>query len=376
MDLKTIRKRQKNHWSGIKVGQEFTMKAFHHDMQERRENGEDVTLKSFPTEMWGDNYTPEQFYRDAGIDLEGMTVQKILSTDDLNRWLFPEIFRDAIRRGLEYTPFYKFLITGEERIEGTGVTMPYMDLTGINADDVRLRDTTEGSNIPEGEVFAWSEKQVSIRKKARGLKQTYESLMFTPINLATVYFEEVGVRLGADLDADLINVAINGDQADLSESSPVIGAATANTLVYMDIVRAWIRFRRIGRNPVALLTNETDALGILVMSEFQRSYPQGGAPANPGGTAVNIRTPLPTQIDIWVHDAVPTKQILFIDPARAFVQLTAMPLLIESERIVARQLVGEYVSLMTGFANVFRDGRMILNWATNLSTNPGPVVPT
>jgi hypothetical protein len=161
-----------------------------------------------------------------------MTVNKMLTTGDMTRYLFPEVFRDAIVRGMEYTPFFKQLIVGEETVDSTGLTMPSMDwraapLGLTPRERYQLRDVNEGATIPEAEVVVYSEKQVTIHKKARGLKQTYESLMFVPINLASVYFEELGVVMGADMDRDLINIAINGDQADNSQSAPVIGVATA-----------------------------------------------------------------------------------------------------------------------------------------------------
>jgi hypothetical protein len=301
-----------------------------------------------------------------------MTVHKMLSTTDLNKYLFPEVFRDAIRIGLEYTPFFSQLVIGDERIESTGLTMPAMDFTATStADEVRLRDTNEGASITIGKIVTWQDKQVTVKKKARGLQQTYESIMFTPINLATVYFEELGTRLGADLDAELVNIAINGDQADGSQSSPVIGAAVAGTLAYTDISRAWMRFRKMGRTSTVMLTSEADALTILDMPAFQRTQIPNGV--TPSGVTLNVSRPLPTSQDILIHDSVPTGKIIFIDTARAFVQLTAMPLLIETERMVQRQLQGEYVSIMTGFANVFKDGRLILDYTTNLVTNPGPV---
>jgi hypothetical protein len=361
-----------NKFSTIKVGREFTMEAFHKEMQSRRKRGDDVTLKGFLAETYGSDYTPEKFYGELGVNLKGMTVDKMLNTSELTRWLFPEVFRDAIRRGIEYTPFYRNLIVGEESINSTGLTMPFMDWRNVDPDDVRLRDVKEGATIPEGEIIVWSEKQVTVKKKARGLKQTYESIMFTPINLAAVYFEELGTRMGADLDADLINIAINGDQADNSESAPVIGATTANTLTYLDIARAWIRFRRLGRNSAAMLLNEADAVTILNMDEFQRTQVAGQV--TPSGVTLTAATPLPTSQDLYVHADVPAKKIIFVDPARAFIQLTAMPLLIESEKLVSRQIQGEYVSIITGFANVFRDGRLLLDYATNLSTNPGPTL--
>jgi hypothetical protein len=346
------------------------MKAMHDDMQKMRKSRKEVTLKSYLAATWDAEMTPQKFYQELGIELSGMTVEKMLNTSELTKWLFPELFRDAIRRGLEYTPFYTDLIATEETIGSTGITMPFMDWTTIDRDEVRLRDTNEGATITEGEIIVWSEKQVSIKKKARGLKQTYESIMFTPIDLAAIFFEELGTQLGSDLDAELIDVALNGDQADGSEAAPVIGVTTANTLTYADLTRAWIRFRRIGRNSTALLVNETDAITILNMAEFQRTIPAGAVQASP--VTLNIVSPLPTSQDVYVHDSVSAKKIIMIDRARAFVQLTAMPLLIESERIVSRQIEGEYVSIITGFANIFKDGRMVIDYSTTLGTNPGP----
>lgn len=365
-------------FTGVAVDDKFNVKAMHDEMQRLRKGGDtgeanDVTLKSYLAESYGDDMSPEKFYQRLGIDMRGMTVEKMLNTSELNRWLFPEIFRDAIRRGLDYSPIYPGLITGDEPINSTGLTMPSMDWSASSAQEaVQLRDVNEGATIPEGEIYVWAEKQVTIKKKARGLKQTYESIMFTPLNLAAIYFEELGTRLGIDLDKDFITIALNGDQSDGSESAPVMGASVANTLTYSDIARVWIRFRRIGRNSVAMITNEADATTILSMAQFQQT--QTGGNVTPSGVTLNANTPLPTSQDIYVHDSMPAKKILFVDPARAFVKLTAMPLLIESEKIVSRQIQGEYVSIITGFANIFKDGRIVLDYSTTLGTNPGPTI--
>jgi hypothetical protein len=126
-----------------------------------------------------------------------------------------------------------------------------------------------------------------------------------------------------------------------------------------------------------MLASEADAITILNMQQFLRntpmpSGPQGNAAA-PSGTTLRINTPLPADQDVYVHSSVPAQKIILIDTSRAFVQLTGMPLLIESERIVNKQITGEYASIITGFANVFKDARLILDYATTLVTNPGPV---
>jgi hypothetical protein len=368
----------KNMFKGVAVNSEFNTEAFHKEMQRLRNGGKDVTLKSFLSDTFGADMTPEEFYKNLGIDMTGMTVEKMLNTGELNKWLFPELFRDAIRRGLEYTPFYGTLVAGEEVIPGTGLTMPAMDFSSVDPNELRLRDTNEGATITEGQIIAWSEKQVTIKKKARGLKQTYESIMFTPIDLAAIYFEELGTQLGSDLDAELVNIALNGDQADGSAAAPVIGVTTPGTLVYADLARAWIRFRKIGRNSTVMLMSEDEALTIIALPEYQRTQVPGAqVPAQAGfqPPTLNLRNPLPTSQDILIHDSMPDGKIVLIDVARAFIQLTAMPLLIESDKIVSRQIQGEYVSIITGFANIFADGRLVLDVDSSLVANPGPAVP-
>lgn len=364
--------KQKMKFAGTPMG-DASIQKVHEDLQKIREKGKDMSLAAYVKQTW-DGADIVKFYDELGLDLSGQTVGKMLSTSEQNRFLMPEIIRDAIVRGLEYTPFYSGLVAASESIEGTGLTMPFMDWRDIDRDDVRLRDVNEGATITESQIITWGEKQVTIGKKGRGLKQTYESIMWTPIDLAAIFFEELGTQLGADLDRDLVDIALNGDQANGSESAPVIGVTTPNTLTYMDLVRVWVRFKRIGRNSSVMLVNEVDAITILNMDEFQKTMIPNGV--TPSGVTLNVATPLPTSQDIFVHDAIPSKKIILVDRARAFIQLTAMPLLIETEKIVSRQIQGEYVSIITGFANIFRDGRLVLDYSTNLTTNPGPTPPT
>lgn len=348
------------------------MKALHEEMQIARSQGlTDVTLKSYLEWLWPD-MTPETFYQDLGVTISGTTVSKMIETSELSRWLLPELFRDAIRKGLNYAPFHPNLVALQETIQGMALTMPALDYSGDTS--VALRDHTEAATISEGTV-RWSEKQVSIRKKARGLRQSYEALMFVPVNLAAVYFEDMGTRLGADLDKEAINVLINGDQADGSEAASIIGVDVDNTIGYKDLVRAWVRMQRIGRPSTSMVMDEVSALSVLDMDAFKRTMPGGEAkyPVN-----LNWKTPLPASQDIYVHSNVPALKIILVDTTKALAQLTAMPLLIESDKIVNRQVVGEFASIITGFANIFTDARLILDGTSTYGAPDnatGPVVP-
>lgn len=349
----------------------ISMKNLHEEMQVLRSQGQvDVTLKSYLGDLWPD-MTPERFYEELGVSVSGQTVNKMIETSELSRWLLPELFRDAIRKGLNYAPFHPNLVAINENINGMALTMPALDYSGDAS--VALRDHTEAATISEGTI-RWSEKQVSIRKKARGLRQTYEALMFVPVNLAAVYFEDMGTRLGADLDKDAINVLINGDQADASEAATVMGTTTgvASTFAYTDLVRAWVRMQRIGRPTTAMVMDEASALVVLDMEAFKRTY-AGGEARVP--VQFNWRTPLPGTQDIYVHSTVPVNKIVLVDTTKALAQLTAMPLLIESDKIVNRQVLGEFASIITGFANIFTDARLVLDLASTVAANAGPSVP-
>lgn len=334
----------------LQVTKDFDTFSFHKEMQKLREQGVDVSLKDHLKKTFGEIMTPEHFYNTLEVDMSRITVEKLLTTNESTRWLFPEIFRDAIRNGLAYTPFYPSLVTSEETIASTGLTMPH-----FNPPTQEWREVNQGANIAEG-TMTWGEKQVTIKKRAMGLKQTYESIMFTPIALAAIYFEDLGTQLGRTLDGDLVDVLINGDQADGSEAPITYGVDTVNALTYADIVYVWLRMVRDGRPSLAMIMNIDMALRVLLLEPFQDRQ----NPFPPKHNLV-IQTPLPTDQAVYIHDDVPDDIIIFVDPTRAAVQLTAMNLLIESERIVSRQLTGDYASIITGFANVFGNARRLLD---------------
>jgi hypothetical protein len=61
-----------------------------------------------------------------------------------------------------------------------------------------------------------------------------------------------------------------------------------------------------------------------------------------------------------------------IDSQSALIKLNAKPLMVESERIVSNQTEATYASLTTGFANIFRDGRVIMDQSLDFASNGFP----
>ena len=58
-------------------------------------------------------------------------------------------------------------------------------------------------------------------------------------------FRDFGVQLGYALDTLAMDVVINGNQVDGSESAPVIGVgSTSDGIQYRDLLRVWVRASR------------------------------------------------------------------------------------------------------------------------------------
>lgn len=354
------------------------MQAIHKDMEKIRKSAgldpkspfagqADVTLMDFLSANYKEGCGKDglfdigQLYYELGVNPDVMTVEQLLDLDQDSRWLVPEIFRDAIRKGMRTQPFYKKLVATEENVAQPQVNMPYLDLS-----DAEPQDTEEGETISTGSV-TYGNKTVNITKQTIGIRMTDEVVRFTKINLLAIFLQDLGIKLGQKLNASFINVLINGDLADSSEAAATIGISNTTTgMVYSDILRGWIRASRLGRQYGAIVAGEEMANNILNLPEFKEKQA--------GTTQQNIviNELLPSQSQLYVSAQVPANQAIFLDPKFAAVQLTAFPLSVESDRIVEKQISGTFASIMTGFGIIFRDARLIIDQSLALADNDFP----
>lgn len=328
----------------------------------------DIPWSGFISEKWGfsadDRGLPTSFYEALGINPSEHKIEQLFSMPEFNegyRWLVPEIVRDAIRTGMRRNPIYPNLIAAEETISQPRLTMP-----SVNMSEALAKRIGEAETIPMGNV-SFTEKEVKVSKIGIGLKITDEVLKFSSINLISIFLQDVGVKLNMALDTEAIDTLVNGDQAGGTDAVSVIGVTTTGTFAYRDLLRAWIRMGRIGRLPAAMLANENPAIDILEIAEFKAL----------AGIAtlkkIEVRTPVPESQALWIHGAMASdNQVMLIDPTSALIKLNASPLQVETDRIVERQISGTYVSLMTGFATLFRDARLVVDKSLAFSSNGFP----
>lgn len=319
----------------------------------------DVSLGEYVNKKYG--ITMEQFYEDLGLEPSIDTIDNIFTLpDDSVRWLIPEIIRDALRLGLRKAPIWSQLIAAEQTVKGLSVTAPHWNMS-----DAMPKFVGEGETIPFGNV-SFGQKTFKVRKMARGIKIPYEVRQYVAISVISVYLQDFGVKLGQGLDSMLIDVLINGEQASGSESAPVVGVDTPTSVAYLDMLRVWIRMARIGRNPVAMIAGEQMAIDVLNLPEFKDRF------TGTTQSKLNVKTPIPTSTDFYIHASVPDDQLIVVDSSSAVIKYNAQPLLVETEKIVSNQTEATYASLTTGYAIVFRDARVILDQTLDFTTNGFP----
>jgi hypothetical protein len=92
----------------------------------------------------------------------------------------------------------------------------------------------------------------------------------------------------------------------------------------------------------------------------------------------NLRSPLTMPEDLYVSAHVAANKIIIQDPSSSIVQLTAMPLMVETDRIVMKQINGTAMSIYTGFAKIQKKASLVIDGSILFSGNGFPtyMVPT
>tara|TARA_R110000772_G_scaffold156551_1_gene267687 strand:- start:614 stop:1729 length:1116 start_codon:yes stop_codon:yes gene_type:complete len=335
--------------------------------QSLRNEGTDVSLEEVVHKKHG--ISLESYYQSLGVNPSVDSISNIFTVDDTNdlNWLVPEIYAAAMKLGLRRSPMWPSLIAAEQSISQTSIKMPI-----IQKADSDPRYVNEAETIAKGTI-TFDEKEVSIKKIGRGIEIPYEVTNYVSLDVVSLFFEDMGNQLGLALDVLAIDTLINGEQANGSESAPVVGVNVANTKTYRDLLRIWVRMARLGRKATTIIGGEDAALDTLDLAEFKSNNFGGvGAAGVPTSTALDFKTPIPAKSNYWVHGNVPANQEIILDPAAALIKFNAQPLMIESEKVVSNQTNAFYATLTTGFAKLFTDSAVIMDKSLLFSGNGFP----
>jgi hypothetical protein len=282
------------------------------------------------------------------------------------RFVSPEIFMDPVNRGAVQGTFYPDLIISEIPVSQPQVIVPKVDIS-----DAAVATSGEAATIEEGSI-SYSTKTVTIAKKAKAIKITDEAIKFSSLSLLDIFLQDFGRLFGNTLNGMAVDTIVNGDQSDNSEAATVIGVlATANKITWADYVQVAVRMGLIGQSGVQLIANESTANDFLNLAEVKNKTNLGDPLLN-----VRVRTPLRMPEDLYVSAHVAANKVIIQDPSSSIVQLTAAPLMVETERLVMKQITGTALSIYTGFAKIQRKASLVIDGSILFSGNGFPTYMT
>lgn len=308
----------------------------------------DITLSEVVEGKWG--ISQDVLMEKLGINPKVDTMSNIFTMPQQNvRWIVPEIIRQAITLGMRQAPFYPEIIASDQSINGLQAIMPM-----VNMSDAAPAKVNEAETIPLGDV-SFGQKNVSLFKIGKGFKLTDEVRNYVSLDVLAIFLRDFGVQLGYAMDTLAMDVVINGNKPDGSESAPVIGVYdTANGITYKDLLHIWVRAARMGRNFTTMIGGEDQAIEMLDLPEFKDRH-SGTTQAT-----LNVKSPVPNTANFYIHPGTPDQELLLIDTSAALIKLTARQLMLESERIVSNQTQAIYASLTTGFSKMYQDAALLL----------------
>lgn len=318
-------------------------------MRMHKDRPVDVSLAELVQEKF--DVSIDEFYDDLGVDPSFDTVENFFTTvsEDV-RWLIPEIFRDSLRLGYRNAPIWPAITAKEEQANQLSQILPY-----LNMSDAAPKKVGEGETIPVGSL-SYGERSFRIWKFGRGIKLTDEVRRYVSLAVVSIYLQDFGVKMGQGVDTLALNTVINGEQPNGVNSSPIIGVYdTTKKIQFRDLLRLWVRMAKMGRVPKVMIAGEELAIDLLELPQFSQRA-QGTTEYK-----LNVKTPLPQGADLYINGNMDEHQLTIIDPSVCLLKMNAVPLMVESERIVSNQTSAFYASFTTGFAKLFDDSSVIID---------------
>lgn len=324
--------------------------------------GRDISLVDFANHQLGmsntqgNPLTMADIWCDLGLDPKDVSLDHLLSLSGEVKYFAPEVIRDAVLMGMTMNDVnYLDLCAGSVNVDSLDATTPWVQFS----DDTPLA-TGEAETFAEAKL-TWGHKSVRLAKKGVSFFWSDEVIMAVKIPLLQQYMQRVGVNLSAAMYTEAVSTLINGDQASGADSCAVIGTANGSTLVFGDILKAWVRARLIGMKWNAMITDETTANSILAMDEFTK--PQGF-----GDVRVNLDSPnriVPGNVTHLIASGA--THPIFFDPTQAMIYLSFRPLFVETERIVMREVTGTKASIIGGYNTLWRHARVMIDKSKSFS---------
>lgn len=324
--------------------------------------GKDASLEKFMqdylklTNDKGKPMTKRDLYLEMGAMPWEMTLSNLVHRKDDFRYLAGEEIRDMVVEGLQADPvtawYHHLCTTVGEPVGAMTVITPQ-----IKYKDAGPAAVGQGETLPQATIMT-SERGVRLTKKGRMIEITDEAAKSAPINLLKPYLAEVAATIVSQENDHVVDVLVNGDQRSGGDEAAVVGVLdTTKNFQYDDFDQTWIFGAAINQGWFTMVTNRATASLIRKISEFRNN--QGYGSPRVELKAVNDIEP-GSMLHI-ISRRMPNKKALLVNNKRSTRQLVFMPVVPEEARYPERMVSGVTIATITGYENINRKARIIMD---------------
>lgn len=276
----------------------------------------------------------------AGIRVQGNDadiVDRFFASQE-SSVLFPEFVSRSVQTGYDEFSKLKSIVSERVRIEDNTYRSIYMDESVLSGDEKALATVGEGASLPRIEIQT-AEHSVAINKYGRYLQTTYEAIRRKKAPVVSLFLRSIGVQIQRDKFEDAIGVIVNGDGN--SNAAPTMNTDVSGTLDYDDLIEFVLSFDPYEMN--VLVCNATTAQKLLNVTEVKEPVVSGGFLVN--GERIRL-----FGADVLVDDAVADNRLIGLDRRFALQEIYETGVVVESDRLIRRQIEGTAISEVAGFA--------------------------
>lgn len=263
--------------------------------------------------------------RVSGADCD--CVEKFFSSTE-TAVLFPEFVTRCIRKGFDETVISS--VCAAKTISNSGQYL------GCDLDDTAAYTTTSQSTQLPAATVKESATAVTLAKYGRVINASYEAVRQQRLDVFGIMLRSIGVRLALNVAQKAVDVLV--------ESAEQI---TATTLSYGDLASLYGEFDCFDMTTV--LASPANASLIAAMNQLSDCK-----------VDANGKMILPFGSELIKTSAAPAKKIIGLDKNFALEFITSTDLVMETDKLIDRQLDQITVSITCGFRKITPDAVKVL----------------
>ena len=262
------------------------------------------------------------------------TIDKFFQTTD-SAVLFPEYVTRTIRESIAQANNLDDIVAAKTNIEG----LDYRSIALTpSKDDLELKYVNEGAFIPETEIKT-QENHIKLHKRGRAIVASYESLRFQRLDVFNVMLRQIGMAISQNLFEDAINTLIMGDGNNNAIDKTVAGKA----LTVDDLTKAVVSLYPY--DATTIITSPEFASKVCLSELFagkDKNFATNGTYETPFGAKI-------------VSYRRPKDYIIALNKNFALEMVTAGDIMVDSDRLIDRQLERTAITQIAGFAKISKE---------------------